>query len=99
MVQKAQTSSTRFNDTAPTSSVFSLGTAAGATIQVVILMSPIVSQRKKDLKSLVLTQVMVMQMVHLSILGLNQHLLWKKGLTATGSWLVFDNKREWYKWR
>jgi hypothetical protein len=61
-----------WNNTTPTSSVFSIGTQGDTNRSASTLLSPTASLRKRDLASLVLTQVMVMLMVHLFIQDLNQ---------------------------
>jgi hypothetical protein len=68
-------SSTLWNNTAPTSSVFTVSSALNANGDAT---SPTASQRKKDLVSLEATQVMEVQMEHLFIQDLNQLLLWLK---------------------
>jgi hypothetical protein len=71
------TSATTWNSTAPTSSVFSVGTDTNANESGSGHIAYCFAE-KKDLVSLEVGQEMEMQMVHLFIQGLNQLLLFIK---------------------
>jgi hypothetical protein len=58
------------------------------------LISPTASLSKRDLASLVLTQVMVLLMVRLCTQDLNQLLLWLNDTDTARYWGMYDNKRE-----
>jgi hypothetical protein len=76
-----QTATTYWNDTSPTSIVFSLGSDTKGNASSTMI--AYCFAEKKDLASLVLTQVMVMLMVRLCIQDLNQLLLWLKDTDRT----------------
>jgi hypothetical protein len=63
-----------WNDTAPTSSVFSVGSGGSSNGSGASMISLLLRRETRLLRSLEATQVMVMQMEHLFIQGLNLRL-------------------------